>query len=53
MINIDAPENQQLIKEYQVTGVPQWNILNQEGKMVEQLIGKIPKVVLESSLLNT
>ena len=51
MIDIDAPENQQLIEEYQVAGVPQWNILNQEGKMVEQFIGKIPKPILESSLL--
>ena len=51
MIDIDAPENRQLIEKYEVAGVPQWNILNQEGKIVKQLIGKIPKAILESSLL--
>lgn len=51
MINIDYPENNQLIKKYQVTGVPQWNILNSQGKITDNLIGKVPKKILESSLL--
>lgn len=46
MIDIDALENQQRVEKYAVVGVPQWNILNQEGKMVEQFIGKIPKPIL-------
>lgn len=51
MIDIDTLENQQLVEKYAVAGVPQWNILNQEGKIVEQFMGKIPQPILESSLL--
>ena len=51
MINIDYPENNQLIKQYQVIGVPQWNFLNSQGKIIENLTGKVPKKVLESILL--
>lgn len=52
MINIDYPENNQLIRKYQVTGVPQWNILDSQGKVKETLAGKIPKSVLESILFS-
>ena len=51
MVNIDNPNNQILIEEYQVAGVPQWNILNSQGKSEQKLIGKLPKSVLETSLL--
>ena len=51
MVNIDNPDNQTLIEEYQVSGVPQWNFLNSEGENSQTLIGKLPKSILESNLL--
>lgn len=53
MINIDNSENNQLIKQYQVTGVPQWNFLDSNGKNIDNLIGKVPKKILESMFLKT
>ena len=51
MVNIDEPENQLLVQEYKVSGVPQWNILDTQGHNVRQLIGKLPKSILESNLV--
>ena len=51
MVDIDAPENKDLIQTYQVAGVPQWDILDRDAQTVKQLIGKLPKPILESNLL--
>ena len=50
MVNIDRPENQSLVDEYQVAGVPQWNFLDNQGEPIDRLVGKLPESILESSL---
>ena len=46
MINIDDPQWQEQIKEYQVTGIPQFNILDTQHHNIKTFIGKVPRSIL-------
>ncbi len=46
MLNIDDPQWQEIIKEYKVTGVPQFTFLDPDRQMIDTLIGKVPKQVM-------
>ena len=46
MLNIDDPRWQELIKQYQVTGVPQFTFLDSDLHTVDTLVGKVPKQVM-------
>ncbi len=51
MINIDYPQNSQLIKNYHVNGVPQLTFLDYQERTMDNLIGKVPEKILESTLV--
>ena len=51
MINIDYPQNGQVIKNYHVNGVPQLTFLDDRELKVDNLIGKVPEKILESILV--
>ena len=51
MINIDYPQNSQLIKNYNVNGVPQLTFLDYQERTMDNLIGKVPEKFLESTLV--
>ena len=46
MLNIDDPQWQEIIKEYKVTGVPQFTFLDPDRQRIDTLIGKVPKQVM-------
>ena len=46
MLNIDAPQWQKLIEEYQVVGVPQFTFLDRNQQAIDTLVGRVPKKVM-------
>ena len=52
MINIDKPQWTPLLKEYQVSGVPQITLLDSQHSIVNTFVGLLPKTVLAKDLEN-
>ena len=52
MINIDQPQWTPQLQEYQVSGVPQINLLDSEHIIVGTFVGLLPKKVLATNLEN-
>lgn len=46
MLNIDDPQWQKVIKQYQVTGVPQFTFLDANKQTIDTLIGRVPKQIM-------
>lgn len=46
MLNIDDPQWDNLVQEYQVTGIPQYTFIDAETNTVETLIGKVPQAIM-------
>ena len=46
MLNIDDPQWQEVIKNYQVTGVPQFTFLDRDRQVIDTLVGKVPKQIM-------
>jgi len=51
MLNIDDPRWNQQIEQFQVSGVPQLTLLRPDRSVVDSFIGKVPKSVLNDSLI--
>ncbi len=49
-INIDEPQWQGLIKEYRVTGVPQFTFIDSQKKVNRTLVGRVPESILNDQL---
>ena len=49
-VNIDEPQQQGLIREYGVTGVPQFTFLNAQGEVVRTLVGRVPESIMDEQL---
>ena len=46
MLNIDDPQWQKLIEEYQVVGVPQFTFLDRNQQAIDTLVGRVPKQIM-------
>lgn len=46
MINIDDPKWKEIIREYQVNGIPQFNLLDTKHNNMKTLIGRVPELIL-------
>lgn len=46
MLNIDDPQWQKLIEEYQVVGVPQFTFLDRNQQIIDTLVGRVPKQIM-------
>lgn len=49
-VNIDEPQQQGLIKEYEVTGVPQFTFINSQQEVVRTLVGRVPESIMAEQL---
>ncbi|MGF1493004.1 MAG: thioredoxin domain-containing protein [Microcoleaceae cyanobacterium] len=49
MLNVDQPQWAGQVKQYQVTGVPHWVVLNSYQDVVFTEVGKVPKQILEQA----
>lgn len=48
MLDIDNAKWQHQIERYRVTGVPQFTFLNQQNQVTNNLVGNVPKTVLNN-----
>ncbi|MGB3693457.1 MAG: thioredoxin domain-containing protein [Spirulinaceae cyanobacterium] len=49
-INIDDPQWRGLIKEYRVTGVPQFEFLDSQKEVTRTLVGRVPEMIFNEQL---
>lgn len=50
MLNVDEPQWQQALQEYQVKGVPQFFFMRRDRTVIKTLIGAVPQTILGSWL---
>ncbi len=47
MLDIDDPQWDRLVRQYRVTGIPQYTFLDESQDTIDTLVGKIPKSIME------
>ena len=52
MLNVDAPQWQKQIENYQVTGIPQFTFLDSQQQIIRTFVGKVPETVLNHLAFN-
>ena len=52
MMNIDDPQWQSQVRQYQVTGVPQLTLLDPSHSVAETWVGKVPKGLITERILS-
>ena len=50
MLNVDEAQWLPQMDQYDVTGVPQFTLLNQQQSLVKTLVGRIPELILADEL---
>jgi thiol:disulfide interchange protein len=48
MLNVDQPQWQQQLQEYQVRGVPQFFFIRSDRTVIKTLVGAVPQPILSS-----
>ncbi|WP_233501713.1 thioredoxin domain-containing protein [Acaryochloris thomasi] len=46
MLNVDEAQWLPQMDQYDVTGVPQFTLLNEQQSLVKSLVGRIPQIIL-------
>ena len=46
MLDIDDPQWDRLVRQYRVTGIPQYTFLNESQETLDTLVGKIPESIM-------
>ncbi len=47
MLDIDDPQWDRLVRQYRVTGIPQYTFLDESQDTIDTLVGKIPQSIME------
>ena len=47
MLDIDDPQWDRLVRQYRVTGIPQYTFLDESQDTLDTLVGKIPQSIME------
>ena len=50
MLDIDDPQWDDLGQDYQVTGIPQYNLLDETGNKIDSFVGKVPLGIMGQAL---
>jgi thiol:disulfide interchange protein len=48
MLNVDQPQWQQQLQQYQVRGVPQFFFIRSDRTVIKTLVGAVPQPILSS-----